>query len=99
MKHASAAVVPIAGPLSERALESLRSAGWALAYLAECQLATLEELNGRRRTSKTDLARHGRIARFAVEAARRHCGPGDLEGCPRLDRALNEKGPAHGRFE
>lgn len=65
--------------------------GVVLAWLAECQLATLEDLEGRKSTSKSELARHRDICQKAVF----HCAdlavpPRGLLGrdCGRLAEAM-----------
>ena len=65
--------------------------GVVLAWLTECQLATLEDLEGRKSTSKTEIARQRDICRQAVF----HCAdlavpPKGLLGrdCGRLAEAM-----------
>lgn len=60
---------------------------YCLAYLAECQLATVEGLKLRKRVSQSDLERHEAIARFAIDAVRLHVPQGlplHWTGLPRL---------------
>lgn len=64
----------------------------SLAWLTECQLATLESLELRKSTSKSELARQRSICEDAV----RHCYELSVEprgmrgtGCPRLKKRLD----------
>jgi hypothetical protein len=62
-----------------------------LAYFAECQLATVVDLRGRKRTSKSELERHESIAKTLVYHIRdMKIQPEGLYGrpCSRLARAL-----------
>lgn len=85
--------------MSERLFEdrvpeaAARQLALILAHATECQLATLEQLQGRRSASKSDLRRHAQIAATLVY----HCydlkvTPSGLAGhaCPRLEEALKQ---------
>ena len=85
---------PLNGLFRDRAPEAaIRQLAVTLAWLTECQLATLEGLSSKKSTPKGELERHKRICDDAV----RHCadlglgaGVRGLRGfpCSRLDEAL-----------
>lgn len=85
---------PLSKLFLERAPEAAaRQMAVVLAWLTECQLATLESIEARKRTPKGDLERQRRICADAVaQCADLGIGPGarGLRGfpCPRLDEAL-----------
>jgi len=56
-----------------------------LAYLTECELATLTQLQGLKSSSRSRVARQAGIVEKAVAACKRHkVNKGDAEKCPRL---------------
>ncbi len=60
-------------------------------YYTECQLATVEQLEGRKSASKANLRRQRDIASGMVEACKNQIISGNLLrriGCPRLVSAL-----------
>ena len=67
-----------------------RSAAEALAYLTECQMATLETLKDRKSTSKSDLRRHEIITQTALGACMGYVSRENAEymTCLRLLRRL-----------
>lgn len=67
------------------------SAGRDLAYLAECQLATLEDMRSKH-TPKYALERQENIAKFSVGCAARYCTTEDILDAagPRLSIAVKE---------
>lgn len=76
---------------------NFHTAGCALIYLAECQLATVEELKFRKRVSKADIRRHESIAETAVHFVKYFATPQDLENshhCIRVRKALSTPHPA-----
>jgi hypothetical protein len=63
-----------------------------LAWATECALATVEQLEHRKRVSKRELARHQSIANELVAHCRElNVAPHGLGGapCPRLEKLLN----------
>jgi len=63
-----------------------------LAWLTECTLATIEELQMKSRPPKSELRRQRRIATFGVSAVLEH-GPGknlDLVGCGRVQKIIDD---------
>lgn len=86
---------PLSGLFKERCPEAAaKQMAVVLAWLTECQLATLEAISARKSTSKSDLERQTRICEDAVrQCADLGMAPGvrGLRGfpCPRLDEALS----------
>lgn len=60
-----------------------------LADMAECQLATLEELRGLKSSSQSRIKRQEEIVKRCIDACRRHgVSQRDVERCPRLRKKL-----------
>lgn len=60
-----------------------------LAHIAECQLATVEEMKGIKSTSQRRLNRQLSIAKWATDACRVHgVTYDDVASCPRLKSLL-----------
>lgn len=90
---------PLHGLFNDRAPEvAARQLAVVVAWLTECQLASLESIASKRSTPKGELERHRRICDDAVkQCADLGLGPGirGLRGfpCPRLDDALRALAP------
>jgi hypothetical protein len=77
-----------------------RQLATVLAWLTECELATLESLRAVKRTSKADLARHERICHTAVQqCVDLGVWPVGLRGAPcvRLQEAMAAVRATHAR--
>ena len=71
-----------------------------LAWLTECELATLEYLRGLKRPAKMELKRHEKIAKRAVDQCYDLKVPPigllGFSGCPRLAEEYEKKDRVHG---
>lgn len=65
--------------------KTLRSSEEALTYLVECTLATVQDLAGRSRPPKGELARQISIAQTGIDWVR----PGDRCGCGRVQEIID----------
>jgi hypothetical protein len=69
--------------------KTLHSREEALAYLTECTLATVQDLAGRSRPPKGELARQVSIAQTGVDWVKTFVKPGDRCGCGRVQEIIN----------
>lgn len=69
--------------------KTLRSSEEALTYLVECTLATVQDLAGRSRPPKGELARQISIAQTGIDWVRTFVRPGDRCGCGRVQEIID----------
>lgn len=69
--------------------KTLRSSEEALTYLVECTLATVQDLAGRSRPPKAELARQISIAQTGIDWVRTFVRPGDRCGCGRVQEIID----------
>ena len=61
----------------------------AMAYLVECTLATVQDLAGRSRPPKGELARQISIAQTGIDWVKTFVKPGDRCGCGRVQEIID----------